>query len=67
MTNQTEVENGTKVKFADESGEFTVSQWNGQRGWAGDEDGNGWFFTADQVVVVEAAEEENSDEAWANW
>ena len=52
-----EIENGCIVRFINgDSEQFQVSEWDGQRGWAGDEDGRGWYFTASQVVVVAEAE-----------
>lgn len=52
-----EIENGCKIRFIGETEEFTVSQWDGRRGWAGDEDNAGWYFTEDQVIVVAPADE----------
>ena len=51
------IENGCTVKFIGETEEYEVSEWDGSRGWAGDEDGRGWYFTASQVTVVRAARE----------
>jgi len=54
-------ENGCKVKFNGDTEEYTVSQWDDQRerGWAGDSDGYGWYFSAsDNVTVTTPATEE---------
>ena len=61
------IKNGSQIVFkpeyADTSGEvFTVSQWDGNRGWAGDEHGFGWYFTANQVVEVEVEDEDDDFE-----
>ena len=60
-----EIENGCIVRFIGSSEEFTVSNWDGKRGWAGDEDNRGWYFTEDQVKVVKGAyDDDNDDEDW---
>lgn len=50
------IENGSRISFKPEYGDpgeaFIVSQWDGRRGWAGDLDGRGWYFTADQVNLI---------------
>lgn len=51
------IKNGTKIKFKpdydDGSGEvFTVSQWDGSKGWAGDAQGRGYSFRLYQVYEV---------------
>ena len=64
---QYEIEDGAIVRFHDTPQEFTVSNWDGRRGWAGDEDNQGWYFTADQVIVLWPAdydEEDDEDEDW---
>jgi len=39
-----------KPEYADKPGQvFTLSQWNGNRGWIGDEDDRGWYVTGDQI------------------
>lgn len=53
---ESRIQDGSKVSFPDHPGEvFTVSQWDGSRGWAGDEQGRGWYFRAGQVELVEEA------------
>jgi len=63
------LKNGSTIKFKPEyisnSDElFKVSQWdeNRQRGWAGDENGFGWYFSANQVVEVEEDEDDDENE-----
>jgi hypothetical protein len=59
------IENGCLVTFKPEYGDasevFTVSQWDGCTGWAGDESGRGWYFTSNQVNVL-LVEDEWEDE-----
>jgi hypothetical protein len=58
------IENGSTVKFEGDNDLYTVSQWDGKKGWAQDENGAGWYFVASQVKVVEseATAEANTQE-----
>lgn len=52
------IQDGCKITFKPDYHDnpkeiFTVSQWDGVRGWAESEDGGGWYFTASQVTVAE--------------
>jgi len=59
-----EFRNGDQVRlkpqWADKPKEvFTLSQWDGRRGWIGDEEGRGWYVYGNQIELVE---EEDEDE-----
>jgi hypothetical protein len=62
MTNK--IDNGTIVKFEGDNDLYEVTQWDGKKGWAQDENGAGWYFVASQVTVVEseATDEANTQE-----
>ena len=47
------IENGCTIRFIGEVEEFEVSEWDGSKGWASDENGRGWYFVASQVEVVD--------------
>lgn len=59
-----EFNNGDKVALADSpQGEvFTLSQWDGTRGWIGDKQGRGWYIRASQIVPAEDDEDEYDDD-----
>lgn len=50
------IDNGCKMTFlpqyADPNEVFTISQFDGNKGWAGDPRNRGWHFTVDQVSEV---------------
>ena len=50
------IANGSFITFKSEYNDpdevFVVSQWDGHRGWAGDDYGFGWYFTANQVNEI---------------
>jgi len=57
--------NGDRVvltpEYQDKPGEvYTLSQWDGNRGWIGDEDGRGWFVRGYQIEL--APEEDDEDD-----
>ena len=54
--------NGMKVKlkpeYEDNSGEvFTLSQWDGRKGWIGDSQGRGWYANWTQLIPVDDEED----------
>lgn len=57
--------NGDKVKLKPEwAGReareiFTLSQWNGRRGWIADKDGRGWYAKGHQIMHVDDVEEQS--------
>jgi hypothetical protein len=57
-----EFQNGDKVVLKESpKGEiFTLSQWDGKRGWIGDKQGRGWYARGSQIAPTDR--EENDDE-----
>jgi len=62
-----EFQNGDQVRlkpaYEDKPGEvFTLSQWDGRRGWVGDEQGRGWYVNGNQIELIEEDEDEEFEE-----
>ncbi len=57
---EVEFQNGDKVRlkppYAGGDEVFTLSQWDGRRGWIGDEQGRGWYVKGFQIQKVEDIE-----------
>ena len=52
-----------KPAYEEKKGEvFTLSQWDGRRGWIGDEQGRGWYVNGYQIELVEEEDEEENEE-----
>jgi len=69
--NEEEFKNGDKVRlkppYAESNEVFTLSQWDGRRGWIGDKDGRGWYVKKFQITHIGDIEEESGTGAVAGF
>jgi len=43
---------------------FTLSQWDGKRGWIGDEDNRGWYVTGDMIAHAPDGDDDDDAPTW---
>ena len=54
-----------KPNYADTPGEvYTLSAWDGRKGWIGDKDGRGWGVRAHQIMPAAEAEVDDDFSPW---